>query len=85
MAQCKLTPREFIVSTFSPQVAAVCSNNAEGTCQKNNLSFIELLQPFCRLNSEGMFFSSSVFIILLRYAHISPILIFCFNEKTNFL
>ncbi|XP_033216769.1 trafficking protein particle complex subunit 8 [Belonocnema kinseyi] len=53
MAQCKLTPREFIVNTFSPQVAAVCSNNAEATCQKNNLSFIELLQPFCRLNSEG--------------------------------
>lgn len=55
MAQCKSTAREFIVNTFSPQVAAVCSNNAETTCQKNNLSFTELLQPFCRLSCEGMF------------------------------
>ncbi|XP_043471497.1 trafficking protein particle complex subunit 8 [Leptopilina heterotoma] len=53
MAQCKSTAREFIVNTFSPQVAAVCSNNAEITCQKNNLSFTELLQPFCRLSCEG--------------------------------
>ncbi|XP_051160740.1 trafficking protein particle complex subunit 8 [Leptopilina boulardi] len=53
MAQCKSTAREFIVNTFSPQVAAVCSNNAETTCQKNNLSFTELLQPFCRLSCEG--------------------------------
>ncbi|XP_058792250.1 trafficking protein particle complex subunit 8 [Phymastichus coffea] len=53
MAQCKLTPREFIINAFSPQVAAVCTPNAEATCQKNNLTFIELLQPFCRLNAEG--------------------------------
>ncbi|XP_024936039.1 trafficking protein particle complex subunit 8 [Cephus cinctus] len=53
MAQCKLTPREFISNAFSPQVAAVCSASAEATCQKNNLSFIELLQPFCKLNTEG--------------------------------
>jgi hypothetical protein len=53
MAQCKLTPREFIINAFSPQVAAVCSTNAEAICQKNNLSFTELLQPFCRLNIEG--------------------------------
>lgn len=66
MAQCKLTPREFIVNAFAPQVAAVCSASAEATCQKNNLSFIELLQPFCRLSTEGellgfctFFFSSS--------------------------
>ncbi|XP_012252846.2 trafficking protein particle complex subunit 8 isoform X2 [Athalia rosae] len=53
MAQCKLTPQEFISNTFSPQVAAVCSPAAENTCQKNNLTFIELLQPFCKLNAEG--------------------------------
>lgn len=53
MAQCKITAREFITNAFSPQVAAVCSEAAEATCQKNNLSFIELLQPFCRLNAEG--------------------------------
>ncbi|XP_066587305.1 trafficking protein particle complex subunit 8 [Prorops nasuta] len=53
MAQCKLTPREFISNTFSPQVATVCSPTAETVCQKNNLSFVELLQPFCKLNTEG--------------------------------
>lgn len=53
MAQCKLTPREFISNAFSPQVAVVCSAIAEATCQKNNLTFIELLQPFCKLNTEG--------------------------------
>ena len=53
MAQCKVAAKDFIINAFSPQVAAVCSNNAEATCQKNNLSFIELLQPFCRINTEG--------------------------------
>ncbi|XP_076164861.1 trafficking protein particle complex subunit 8 homolog l(3)76BDm isoform X3 [Ptiloglossa arizonensis] len=47
MAQCKLTPREFINNAFSPQIAAVCSTAADAACQKNNLSFVELLQPFC--------------------------------------
>lgn len=55
MAQCKLTPREFISNTFSPQIAAVCTAAADVTCQKNNLSFVELLQPFCKLNTEGFF------------------------------
>ncbi|XP_031831201.1 trafficking protein particle complex subunit 8 homolog l(3)76BDm [Nomia melanderi] len=55
MAQCKLTPREFINNAFSPQIAVVCSTAADATCQKNNLSFVELLQPFCKLNTEGHF------------------------------
>ncbi|XP_076235516.1 trafficking protein particle complex subunit 8 homolog l(3)76BDm isoform X2 [Calliopsis andreniformis] len=55
MAQCKLTPREFISNAFSPQIATVCSPMADATCQKNNLSFVELLQPFCKLNTEGHF------------------------------
>ncbi|XP_076762823.1 trafficking protein particle complex subunit 8 homolog l(3)76BDm [Xylocopa sonorina] len=55
MAQCKLTPREFISNAFSPQIAAVCSTIADAVCQKNNLSFVELLQPFCKLNTEGHF------------------------------
>lgn len=55
MAQCKLTPREFIGNAFSPQIAAVCSAAADAACQRNNLSFVELLQPFCKLNTEGHF------------------------------
>ncbi|XP_020281979.1 trafficking protein particle complex subunit 8 isoform X2 [Pseudomyrmex gracilis] len=55
MAQCKLTPREFIGNAFSPQIAVVCSIAADAACQRNNLSFVELLQPFCKLNTEGHF------------------------------
>lgn len=53
MAQCKQTAPEFIQNTFSPQIAVLCSADAEHLCQKNNLSFVELVQPFCRLNTEG--------------------------------
>uniref|UniRef100_T1J0M8 Trafficking protein particle complex subunit 8 n=1 Tax=Strigamia maritima TaxID=126957 RepID=T1J0M8_STRMM len=53
MAQCKQTPQEFIQNVFSPSVAVLCSADAENVCQKNNLSFEELVQPFCRLTSEA--------------------------------
>ncbi|XP_070190978.1 trafficking protein particle complex subunit 8-like isoform X2 [Littorina saxatilis] len=52
MAQCKQTAEEFVQSTFSPHVAVLCSPDAELLCQKNNLSFQQLIQPFCRLSSE---------------------------------
>lgn len=56
MAQCKQTAHEFIQNTFSPAVAVLCSPDAELLCHKNNLSFVELVQPFCRLTTEGIFF-----------------------------
>ncbi|KAK8399491.1 hypothetical protein O3P69_003521 [Scylla paramamosain] len=52
MAQCKLSPHEYIQNAFSPQVAILCSEDADNLCLKNNLRFVELIQPFCRLNSE---------------------------------
>ncbi|XP_076470015.1 trafficking protein particle complex subunit 8-like [Babylonia areolata] len=52
MSQCKQTAEEFIQSTFSPHVAVLCSPDAEILCQKNNLTFQQLIQPFCRLSSE---------------------------------
>lgn len=55
MAQCKLSPQEFVKNSFMPQVAVICSSKAEETCRKNNLSFTELLQPFCKLGTEGIF------------------------------
>lgn len=58
MAQCKLTPREFIGNAFSPQIAVVCSTAADVACQRNNLSFVELLQPFCKLNTEGTYLTT---------------------------
>ncbi|XP_064097927.1 trafficking protein particle complex subunit 8-like isoform X2 [Macrobrachium nipponense] len=52
MAQCKLTPPEYIQNAFAPQVAVLCSEDADNLCLKNNLRFVELIQPFCRLNVE---------------------------------
>ncbi|XP_021914689.1 trafficking protein particle complex subunit 8 isoform X2 [Zootermopsis nevadensis] len=55
MAQCKLTPHEFIQNAFSPMVAVMCSQLVDQTCQKNNLSFVEMIQPFCKLSTEAHF------------------------------
>ncbi len=55
MAQRKKTEVEFIQDTFCPNVAILCSYDAEVICRKNNLTFVELVQPFCRLTGESMF------------------------------
>lgn len=52
MAQCKQNAQEFVQDTFNPHVAVLCSRDAEVLCQKNNLTFVELVKPFCRLASE---------------------------------
>ncbi|XP_005105619.1 trafficking protein particle complex subunit 8 [Aplysia californica] len=52
MSQCKQSASEFIQNTFSPHIAVLCSNDAQLLCEKNNLSFVQLIQPFCRLSSE---------------------------------
>lgn len=53
MAQCVQSVQEFIQDSFVPLVAALCSEEAERLTRKNNLSFAELVRPFCRLTSEG--------------------------------
>ena len=53
MAQCTQSAFEFIQSAFCPMVAVMCSEDAEKVCQKNNLSFVEMVRPFCHLASEG--------------------------------
>lgn len=53
MAQCTQSAHEFIQSAFCPLVAVMCSEDAEKICQKNNLSFVEMVRPFCHLTSEG--------------------------------
>lgn len=53
MAQCVQSVHEFIQDSFVPMVAVLCSEDAERVTRKNNLSFAELLRPFCRLTSEG--------------------------------
>uniref|UniRef100_A0A8C3JPL7 Trafficking protein particle complex 8 n=1 Tax=Calidris pygmaea TaxID=425635 RepID=A0A8C3JPL7_9CHAR len=52
MAQCVQSVQEFIQDSFVPLVAALCSEEAERLTRKNNLSFAELVKPFCRLTSE---------------------------------
>ncbi|XP_075440846.1 trafficking protein particle complex subunit 8 isoform X2 [Ascaphus truei] len=52
MAQCLLSVHEFLQDAFIPQVAALCSEEAERAARKNQLSFCELVRPFCRLNTE---------------------------------
>ena len=53
MAQTKKSVSEFIQDAFCPMIAVLCSYDAESICRKNNLTFAELIQPFCRLPSEG--------------------------------
>ncbi|XP_078543490.1 trafficking protein particle complex subunit 8 isoform X1 [Lissotriton helveticus] len=52
MAQCLQSVHEFLQDAFVPAVAALCSEEAERLTRKNNLSFCELVRPFCRLTSE---------------------------------
>ncbi|XP_068093412.1 trafficking protein particle complex subunit 8 isoform X2 [Hyperolius riggenbachi] len=52
MAQCLLSVQEFLQDSLIPQVAALCSDEAEKLARKNQLSFCELLRPFCSLSTE---------------------------------
>ncbi|XP_058458900.1 trafficking protein particle complex subunit 8 [Malaya genurostris] len=50
-----LSSKEVIQNIFSPIVGTIISAQAEELCQKNNLSFVEMLQPFLRLSSDAHF------------------------------
>jgi len=56
MAKCVQTAQEFINNAFPVMVGALASEDAEAICQKNDLSFVELVRPFCQLDSQGTFF-----------------------------
>ncbi|XP_071443920.1 trafficking protein particle complex subunit 8 isoform X2 [Hetaerina americana] len=62
----KESPQEFIQKTFSPMVAVISSSSAENICQKNNLSFIDLLRPYCKLSSEVQMRDPSGAVIPIR-------------------
>jgi len=38
--------------TFSPTIAVLTSEDAEIVCQKNDLSFVEMIRPFCQLSND---------------------------------
>ena len=54
MAQCKQSAQSFIREALAPMVAVLCSQDAEAVCLKNNLSFVQLIKPFCRMTAEGL-------------------------------
>lgn len=60
MAQRKKSEIEFIQDSFCPQVAVLCSYDAEVICRKNALTFVELVQPFCRFNGESNNFQNLI-------------------------
>lgn len=48
-----LDSREIVQNVFSPMVGVISSPLADEICQKNHLSFVEMLQPFTRLSTDG--------------------------------
>ncbi|CAF3933295.1 unnamed protein product [Adineta steineri] len=66
MAQTKKSVSEFIQDAFCPMVAVLCSYDAESICRKNNLTFAELIQPFCRLPTEVSYRDPSNNLITLK-------------------
>ncbi|XP_047140393.1 trafficking protein particle complex subunit 8 isoform X2 [Hydra vulgaris] len=53
MANCTQNAHDFIVGSFPVLVGALASEDAESLCRKNNLSFIELIRPFCQLYTDA--------------------------------
>lgn len=47
------TSRETIQNIFSPLVGVITSLHADELCHRNHVTFVELLQPFARLQNEG--------------------------------
>lgn len=49
-----LSAKELIQSIFSsPLIGATCSLASEELCLKNNLTFVQLIQPFSKISTEG--------------------------------
>ncbi|KAF2351415.1 TRAPP III complex Trs85 [Trinorchestia longiramus] len=46
------TAKEYIQWVFSPHVGVFCDEEAENSCLRNNLKFVDLIQPFCKLPDE---------------------------------
>ena len=45
----RISASEWIQDHFSPVVGVLSSTDAEALCRKNNLSMVEMLQPFARV------------------------------------
>ncbi|XP_046661954.1 trafficking protein particle complex subunit 8 isoform X1 [Homalodisca vitripennis] len=71
MSHFKMSYQDFIQSSFSPLVAVMCSPLVDQICKKNNLSFTEMIQPFCKLNSEASFRDPSGVMISIKNLRIN--------------
>lgn len=60
MTKCAQTASDFIREIFSPIVGVLTSEDAESLCVKNDLSFAELIRPFCQLSNEGVYVGSLI-------------------------
>ena len=48
----KILPQEWIQDHFCPAIGVLATPEANALCQKNNLSIVELFQPFSRLSTD---------------------------------
>ena len=53
MAQSLQSIESLIKSAFALQVAVRCEEDVEAICQKNNLTFADLLRPFSQVSTQG--------------------------------
>ena len=47
------SPHRFVEHSFLPMIGVVASESVEEICEKNNLSFVELIEPFSTVSQEG--------------------------------
>ena len=72
-----MSAESFIKRSFCMHVAAVCSEEAELRVRKNNLTFCEMLRPFCHLSVEGTWtrnklLRARVYITSISVVYIAP-------------
>ncbi|XP_076325502.1 trafficking protein particle complex subunit 8 homolog l(3)76BDm isoform X2 [Tachypleus tridentatus] len=70
MSSFKHTAQELIQYVFAPKIAVVSSSGAEAICQKNNLTFVQLVRPFCTLKNEATIRDPSNFSFTLKHFHV---------------
>ncbi|XP_059476343.1 trafficking protein particle complex subunit 8 [Neocloeon triangulifer] len=66
MAASKQNVSELIQSAFPPMIAALVTPLAEDACRKNNLNFVEMLQPFCSLPNDAHIRDPSGLVLSIR-------------------
>ena len=48
----KILPQEWIQDYFNPVIGVLSTPEVNGLCHKNNLSMVEMLEPFARLTTD---------------------------------